>query len=167
MRKSPAPSCAWPWKCGIVHGDARQILDGRQARIEGGRGQGFAVTAIEELALASIVRPEGAAPATLERAVRSACAGGWRAVEVVLAGEALRDRLAASEAGVRIGIEAVFGVFGRDVPTRSEALAALRRARRDGILDGKLDMVVLAAGCGRVGDAPAVAAGRRRVRALA
>ena len=122
--------------------------------------------AIEALALATVVRPDGPTPATLERAVRSACVGGWRAVEVVLAGDGLRGRLAASQSGLGVRIEAVFGAFGREIPTRSEALAMLRRARHDGVLDGNLDMAALAAGCGRVGDAPAIAAGRRRVRTL-
>jgi hypothetical protein len=127
------------------------------------------MTAIAALATATIVRPDGGSvPPTLERAVRSACAGAWRAVEIVLAGDDLRGRLArAGDPHVRAGTEAVVGMFGRELAARPDALAQLRAARAAGVLDGSLDMAALAASCGRFGDAPVVAAGRRRVRALA
>ena len=126
------------------------------------------MTAIAALATATVARPDGPVPATLEPVLRAACASAWRAIEVVFAGEALRARLGrTSDARVRDGALAVLGLFGTEVATRSEALTELRAARGAGVLDGPLDMTALAASCARAGDTTVVAAGRRRVRAQA
>jgi hypothetical protein len=126
------------------------------------------MTAIAALAMATVARPDGPVPATLEAVVRTACAGAWRAIEVVFAGDALRARLQrTSDARVRDGALAVLDMFGTELATRTDALTELRAARRAGALDGPLDMTALAAGCARAGDTTVVAAGRRRVRAQA
>ncbi len=95
--------------------------------------------------------------------VRAACTGAWRALEIVLAGDALR--VTDDPAPLRAGAEAVRRLFEGDLALRGDALGELR-AGRDA-LTGGLDMNALVSSCGRVGDAPAVAAGRRRVRTLA
>lgn len=120
------------------------------------------------LASATIVRPDAAPlPPALEVAVRSACAGAWRVVEIVFAGEPLRARTSeASEARLAERVTTVLSMLGSSSPRR-DALIELRAARRAGALDGGLEMTALLASCGRVGDAPAVSAGRRRVRTLA
>jgi hypothetical protein len=126
------------------------------------------MTAIAALAMATVARPEGAVPPALEPVVRAACAGAWRAIEVVFAADTLRARLGrTTDTRVREGVEAVLGILDTERASRTDALTELRAARRAGELDGALDMTALAASCARAGDTTVVAAGRRRVRAQA
>ena len=104
------------------------------------------MTALSALASAAIVPPaDGTIPPALEAAVRQACAGAWRALEVVLAGDVLRGRLAKTrDTYVRDGAAALLDLFG-NTGVRPEALAALRAARQDGVLDGALDLDAIVA----------------------
>jgi hypothetical protein len=97
--------------------------------------------AIAELATATVVRPDGAVSPKLEPVVRGACVGAWRALEVVLAGSALRDR---ASGAWRDSIDALIGLTGDGTP-RAEALAEARRARDAGALAAALDMTAIAA----------------------
>ncbi|MDB4957517.1 MAG: hypothetical protein JWO36_5086, partial [Myxococcales bacterium] len=126
-------------------------------------------TANAALASATIVRPDaGTLSPALEPAIRAACLSAWRGLELVLAGSALRGRIAdASDPRLRERLDAVLAMFGDQVALRRDALVELRAARRNGAFEASLDMAALVASCGRVGDAPAVSAGRRRVRTLA
>lgn len=99
------------------------------------------MTALTALAAATIAPPEGVAPTpVLEAAIREACAGAWRAVEVVLAGDVLRGRLGKTrDAIVRDAVEGLLALHGT-VGIRADALASLRAAREAGALDGELDL---------------------------
>src|SRR5688572_32819268 len=102
------------------------------------------MTALSALAAAVFTPPpEGTIPPQLEAAVRRACAGAWRAVEVVLAGDVLRGRLGKTrDTYVRDAVDAVLGLYG-SVAVRPEPLAELRAARTAGVLDGALDLVAI------------------------
>ncbi len=99
------------------------------------------MTALSALAAAAFSpRPEGPLPPELEPTIRTACAGAWRAVEVVLAGELLHNRLSRTQDPlVRDGVEAVLALAGMP-PNRAAALADLRAARDAGELDGPIDV---------------------------
>jgi hypothetical protein len=113
--------------------------------------------ALAALAAAAIVPPEGEAiPPELEAVVKHACAGAWRAVEVVLAGEVLRGRLGRTrDTYVRDGASALLDLFGK-IAVRPEALASLRAARDAGALGGELDIGAVVANV-RASGAAAVA----------
>jgi hypothetical protein len=99
------------------------------------------MTAVAALAAAAFVPPDDAPiPPALESAIRLACAGAWRAVEVVLAGDVLRGRLSKTrDAIVRDAVEGVLGLHGK-TGIRADALASLRAAREAGVLDGPFDL---------------------------
>lgn len=122
------------------------------------------MTALAALAAAAIVPPEGVAPPpSFEAAIREACAGAWRAVEVVLAGDVLRGRLGKTrDAIVRDAVEALLAIHG-NAPIRADALASLRAARDAGELDGALDLDAVIAEVRAQG---AVAIGRAAVAAV-
>src|SRR5258706_4766823 len=111
------------------------------------------MNALSALATAIIARPPRAAPPpTLEAGLRYACSGAWRAVEIVLAGQLLKNRLARStDRRVKAGVEAILAVFGSTSPVRGDALAALRGARDAGRLDGDLDINQIVARCSPAG----------------
>jgi len=119
------------------------------------------MTALSALAAAAFSPPsEGAIPAGLDDALRVACRGAWRAVEVVLAGDVLRNRLGKTrDSIVRDAVEGVLGLFAHP-GLRPEALAALRAARDAGELDGDLDLQPIVATVRRDG---AVTAGRNAI----
>src|SRR4051812_38124585 len=114
------------------------------------------------LASMTVVRPDGPVPAALDRTVRTAITGAWRALEVALAGSAISDKLVGAPA-VRAGAEAVLSLVG-DATPRVAAVAELRAAHP--ALDASFDLKAVLASCGRAGDSPAVVAGRRRVRTM-
>ncbi|HEU0034262.1 MAG TPA: hypothetical protein VFQ53_26750 [Kofleriaceae bacterium] len=109
------------------------------------------------LAALAIARPDDAAvPDALVPIVQAACAGAWHAVEVVLAGTALREALGpAAEPVLREAVDALLAIAG-DPPPRREALAALRAARRAGFLDPALSVDTLVGNAARAGDVPAL-----------
>ncbi len=115
-------------------------------------------TAFAVLATATIAVPRDASiPPELERALAFACAGAWRALEAVLAGDVLRARVSRTvDDRVRTGVEALFALFPA-TPLRADALAALRHARQGGALDGALDVEVLVASCEPAASAPVMA----------
>ncbi|MBA2543995.1 MAG: toll/interleukin-1 receptor domain-containing protein, partial [Deltaproteobacteria bacterium] len=122
------------------------------------------MTALTALAAAAFAPPDDVAiPAELEPALRLACAGAWRAVEVVLAGDVLRGRIAKTrDAIVRDAVELVLALHG-NVGIRVDALTALRDARDEGELDGPLDLPAVIAGIRQHG---AVAAGRGAIAVI-
>lgn len=122
------------------------------------------MTALTALAAATIAPPEGIAPTpVIEAAIREACAGAWRAVEVVLAGDVLRGRLGKTrDAIVRDAVEGLLALHGK-APIRAEALASLRAAREAGALEGALELETVIADIRVQG---AVVVGRAAVAAI-
>ena len=122
------------------------------------------MTALTALAAATIAPPEGVAPTSvIEAAIREACAGAWRAVEVVLAGDVLRGRLGKTrDAIVRDAVEGLLALHGK-VGIRADALAALRAAREAGALGGALELETVIAEIRVQG---AVVVGRAAVAAI-
>ncbi len=122
------------------------------------------MTALTALAAATIAPPEGVVPTpVLEAAIREACAGAWRAVEVVLGGDVLRGRLGKTrDAIVRDAVEGLLALYG-NAGIRADALASLRAAREAGALDGPLD---LGASIPELRVQGAVAIGRTAVTAI-
>jgi len=122
------------------------------------------MTALAALAAAAVAPPETApVPAGLEAAIREACAGAWRAVEVVLAGDMLRGRLGKTrDAIVRDAVESVLALHG-NAGLRADALTALHEARDAGELDGALDLAAVIAETRSRG---AVAVGRAAVTTI-
>jgi hypothetical protein len=123
-------------------------------------------SAITALASATVLRPDGTSPpAAFDRTLRAACETGWRALELVLAGPALRAPLGTADSNVRDACEGVLALAGGE--SRNEVLMELRAARAAGQLGDGLDLAALLASCGRTGDSPVVASARRRARSLA
>lgn len=100
------------------------------------------------LALAVVVAPAetrvgSPPPKRLVPALESALAAGWRALEVVLAGQPLRARsLATASPPVRDSIDAMFAIASATA-TRERPLGELHRARGDGALAGAIEPATL------------------------
>jgi hypothetical protein len=111
------------------------------------------MNALFALATAIIWRPPRMAPPpALEAALRHACAGAWRALEIMLAGDVLRSRLGrTSDRRIKASVEAVLALLGPSAPRRTEALTALRAARDAHRLDGDLDVTALVTRCAPAG----------------
>ncbi len=99
-----------------------------------------------QTALAAITnqrQPGAPIPIELVEALHACCAGAWRAIEIALAGNVLRGRLAkARDPIARRGIEAVLGL-GEPLHGHLDALPALRAAREAGAFEGPLDLAVV------------------------